>query len=313
MTNPPVRPTPSTSGHTSWLVLNPLTGSHTLVGLRAHDTHDQFDAPCPLCADRKTMPDIAAPWLRPDPFCALDPATGITALLAYTPTHGRRFASLAPGEAEAVIAGWQRAYRTLASRYACVLLSETHGVELRQPFDHLHGHLAALNTIPHPLATMRAAHLRATATGDPCPTCAELRAEADGPRRVLASRHWIGFVPPYARYPYQVHIAPRAHAADLDALAREQLDDLATALLRLVRAYDHLYEAPMPYMLGVHQLREPSFHLRVEVLPVGRSPGKLKLAASGEMGWGLWVNDAAPEAKAADLRAALTSLASDAQ
>lgn len=293
------------AAHVSRLARNPLDGSTTLVGLVAPE--DDPAAPCPLCVDSAAAPGREGPWLRPDPTCALDPRVGAAALLGYTPAHGRRLTGLAQGEVAAIIAGWQRAYRQFASRYACVLLSETHGVELSAPYDHLHGHLLALNTLPHTLAAMRDAHRRATDAGEPCPTCAEAAVEAAGPRGAIQTPHWTGFVPSYARYPYQVHLVPRAHAPDLDALDAARLDDLASVLPRLVRAYDHLYQAPMPYMLGVHQLRESAFHLRVEILPVGRAPGKLKHAASGEMGWGMWVNDAAPEAKAAELRALLAA------
>ena len=59
----------------------------------------------------------------------------------------------------------------------------------------------------------------------------------------------------------------------------------------------------MPYMLAVHQLADERFHLHIELLPVGRAPGKLKLAASSETAWGFWLNDALPEVAAAQLRA----------
>jgi UDPglucose--hexose-1-phosphate uridylyltransferase len=70
-----------------------------------------------------------------------------------------------------------------------------------------------------------------------------------------------------------------------------------------VRAYNRAFAGPMPYMLALHQLADPRFHLHVELLPVGRAPGKLKLAASSEMAFGFWLNDALPEATAAELRA----------
>ncbi len=58
-------------------------------------------------------------------------------------------------------------------------------------------------------------------------------------------------------------------------------------------------------MLVVHQLADERYHLHVELLPVARAPGKLKYAASAESGFGLWLNDALPEVKAQELRAAI--------
>lgn len=79
-------------------------------------------------------------------------------------------------------------------------------------------------------------------------------------------------------------------------------------LLSVVRAYNRVYQSPMPYMLALHQLADDRFHFHVELLPVGRSPGKLKFAASSESAWGFWVNDALPEIKAEELRAAIASV-----
>jgi UDPglucose--hexose-1-phosphate uridylyltransferase len=85
--------------------------------------------------------------------------------------------------------------------------------------------------------------------------------------------------------------------------------ELAALLPRLIQVYNQVFAGPMPYMLAVHQLADERFHLHIELLPVGRAPGKLKLAASSEMAWGFWLNDALPEAAAAELRALYAALA----
>ena len=79
--------------------------------------------------------------------------------------------------------------------------------------------------------------------------------------------------------------------------------ELAALLPRLIRMYNAVFAGPMPYMLAVHQLADERYHLHIELLPVGRAPGKLKLAASSETAWGFWLNDALPEVAAAQLRA----------
>jgi UDPglucose--hexose-1-phosphate uridylyltransferase len=124
---------------------------------------------------------------------------------------------------------------------------------------------------------------------------------------VIAGEHWLAFVPEYARYPFQVHIAPRRHISSIVEVEGDDhaAAELARMLLAVVRAYNRVYQAPMPYMLALHQLADERFHLHVELLPVGRAPGKLKLAASSESAWGFWINDALPQEKAAELRAAI--------
>src|SRR5205085_12276212 len=87
-----------------------------------------------------------------------------------------------------------------------------------------------------------------------------------------------------------------------------ELYDLAALLLQVVQAYNALLDgsmAQMPYLLGLHQLADTRFHLHVEILALGRAPGKLKYAASSESLWGLWTNDSSPIQKAQQLREAI--------
>ena len=90
-----------------------------------------------------------------------------------------------------------------------------------------------------------------------------------------------------------------------------ELLDFAAMLLQVIRGYDALFDgamAPMPYLLGIHQLADSRFHLHVEILAIGRAPGKLKYAASSESLWGLWTNDSSPIQKANELREAIARM-----
>ncbi len=88
----------------------------------------------------------------------------------------------------------------------------------------------------------------------------------------------------------------------------EELYDRAGLLLTVIKGYNALFDgamAPMPYLLGLHQLNDERFHFHVEILAIGRAPGKLKYAASAESVWGLWTNDSDPAKKAQELREAI--------
>ena len=118
-------------------------------------------------------------------------------------------------------------------------------------------------------------------------------------------------MPPYVRYPYETHLYPRRHVANLALMQDNALRDLAALLLQVVRGYNVLSNgamAPMPYLMGIHQLADERFHLHVEILAIGRAPGKLKYAASSESIWGLWTNDSSPALKAQELREAITRI-----
>jgi UDPglucose--hexose-1-phosphate uridylyltransferase len=88
----------------------------------------------------------------------------------------------------------------------------------------------------------------------------------------------------------------------------EELRDLAQMMLQVINGYNALFDgtmAPMPYLLGLHQLTDERFHLHVEILAIGRAPGKLKYAASSESIWEMWTNDSSPAQKAQELREAI--------
>src|SRR5205823_6446577 len=140
-----------------------------------------------------------------------------------------------------------------------------------------------------------------------------VRTELEGEvYEVATNSTWQAFLPPYVRYPYETHLYPRRHAANLAGMRDEELHDFAELLLRVVRGYNALFNgamAPMPYLLGIHQLADERFHLHVEILAIGRAPGKLKYAASSESLWGLWTNDSSPAHKAQELREAIARVA----
>ena len=146
--------------------------------------------------------------------------------------------------------------------------------------------------------------------GQGCPFC-RVRAElSDSEYQVATNATWQAFLPPYVRYPYETHLYPRHHVANLAEMQDAELRDLAELLLQVIRGYNALYNgamAPMPYLLGLHQLADTRFHLHVEILAIGRAPGKLKYAASSESLWGLWTNDSSPAQKAQELREAVRS------
>ena len=61
---------------------------------------------------------------------------------------------------------------------------------------------------------------------------AELR---HGERVVLESEHWVAYVPFAARWPVEVHLAPRRDVPDLPALTDAERADLSVTYLELLR------------------------------------------------------------------------------
>jgi UDPglucose--hexose-1-phosphate uridylyltransferase len=272
---------------------------------------------CPFCDDLTSgrVPPGTQVWVRPNDFPALRPPVGECFVLIYSADHDRTFADLRPEEVVPVIGLWQDLYADLSSRYACVMTWETSGAVIGQTQRHPHGQTYAISAIPPLLARELESVEQSYAAGDGCLFCRILAEEDHGVRAVVSGEHWLAFVPPYARYPFEAHVYARRHVSAIGDLERggAEVRELAALLPRLIRVYNRVFAGPMPYMLAVHQLASERFHLHIELLPVGAVPGKLKLAASSEMAWGFWLNDALPEAAAALLRTLYAALPDDAE
>jgi UDPglucose--hexose-1-phosphate uridylyltransferase len=142
-----------------------------------------------------------------------------------------------------------------------------------------------------------------------CVQCKVIRDELGARRRVLINEGGIvGFVPEAARWPYEVHVAMRAHRAALPDVPSAGRRALLVAMQRITRAYDRLFELPMPYMMSMHQSPaevSEQAHLHVEFYPILRDRGKLKYLAGSESGAGVFINDTLAEESADRLRSLL--------
>ena len=268
---------------------------------------------CPFCADiteGKVGPDTQV-WLHPNDFPPLRPPVGEAYVVIYNRDHHRTFTQLSVDEVTAVTHLWRDLYCDLASRYQTVMIFENSGEQIGQTQHHPHGQAFGVSIIPPILERELETVLLEDAVGRGCPFCCE-RVELDGGvHEVTSNSMWQAFVPPYVRYPYETHLYPRRHVANLALMSDDELHDFAEILLRVICGFDALFDgamAPMPYLLGIHQLADERFHMHVEILAIGRAPGKLKYAASSESIWGLWTNDSRPAEKAQELRAAIAKV-----
>jgi UDPglucose--hexose-1-phosphate uridylyltransferase len=135
-----------------------------------------------------------------------------------------------------------------------------------------------------------------------------LQGELEGERTVLSDENWIAFVPPFARWPYEVHLAPRRHRGGLLDLDRDDDESFARILKGLLQKYDRLFKRPLPYVMAMHQTppgrARNDHHFHVEFYPPNRTRDKLKYLAGSELGAGAFIVDARAEDKAAELREA---------
>lgn len=294
---------------TTPLIWNPILRQY-LVNAPHRMNRREGTTACPFCADiasGKVAPDTQV-WLHPNDFPPLLPPTGEAYVVIYSQDHQRSFTQLSVDELYAVTRLWRDLYRDLAERYPSVMIFENSGEEIGQTQHHPHGQAYGLSVLPPILERELETVVQEYEAGNGCPFCRVQRELTEQRFEVAANATWQAFLPPYVHYPYETHLYTRRHVANLAGMQDDELRDLAELLLNVVRGFNELYNgamAPMPYMMGIHQLADERFHLHIEILAVGRAPGKLKYAASSESLWGLWSNDSAPADKARELSAAI--------
>lgn len=237
------------------------------------------------------------------------PGTGHCEVVVYTQDPGTTLARLPISHVELLLAVWGDRTQRLAADGAVrfVLPFENRGTEMGVTLLHPHGQIYAYPMVPPVPAIMVAheeAHFRGTGTG--LLTHLIVQELEVGSRILYEGDHAVAFVPPWARYPYESWVAPKARFAYLHDLDEDTRLDLARALKIVLLKYDGLWQRPMPYIMAWYQAptdgtAHPECHLHAELLPAYRTPHKLKYLAGTELAAGMFANDVLPEDAAAQL------------
>lgn len=243
----------------------------------------------------------------------VQPSNGVCEVVLYTPQHDTRLADLGASHIRKLIEVWTDRYTELGSDPATdyVFIFENRGEAVGVTLTHPHGQIYAFPYIPPiPMKELAASRRHWQETGR-CLICDVLVEERrDGRRTVLENESfWLG-VPFFARYPHEVHIVARQHEKALSDLSDAARWDLAASLQEILSVYDALYDAPLPFMMVMHQnptddQEHPGTHFHIEFYPLQRAKDKLKYRAGCESGAGTFLADALPEDWASDLRALL--------
>ena len=113
------------------------------------------------------------------------------------------------------------------------------------------------------------------------------------------------FVPRFARFPYEVWIAPRSRREGPWDCSDEELDGLAHWLGEITRRYDALFQQPAATMMAFHAASKggsANYHFTVQFYPLLRAPGRVKYLASVEQHTGTFTVDVMPESAVQALR-----------
>lgn len=314
---------------------NPLLSEWVITATARQDrTYQPAAAQCPLCPTRDAnapteIPradfDIAVfdnrfPALRREPpspeveasdLYRVAPAQGVCEVVVYTPQHAGSLTDQPIAQIYKLILVWTDRYETLGAlpfiRY--VFIFENKGDVVGTTIHHPHGQIYAFPYIPPVVARELDAGREHRARTGRCLLCDIVSEEArDGRRIVVQDDAFVAYVPFFARFPYEVHIAARAHHASLLSFADADRWSLARTLKQALTQYDALFAMSLPYMMVLHQAPvggDADAHFHIEFYPLNRSQEKLKYRAGCESGAGTFVTDALPEQWAEQLRKTL--------
>jgi UDPglucose--hexose-1-phosphate uridylyltransferase len=240
------------------------------------------------------------------------PALGIARVVCYSPHHSVTLAELEVAEVEELLGVWQEQYRELGGREGInhVLIFENKGEAVGVSNPHPHCQIYATNFVFKFIETeARVSQQYLAETGRVLFQDVLAAERKDGRRVVCENERAIAFMPYFARYAYEVFVAPKETRPHIAALSDEERRDFTDVLRRVLIKFDNLWQIPFPYVMPLHQAPTDGgdysgFHFHVEFHPPLRRPNLLKYLAGPEIGGGNFLSDTAPEEKAAELRAA---------
>lgn len=238
-------------------------------------------------------------------------ANGIARVISYTPRHDLTMARMSAAEIARLVDTWRRETHDLAARpdVRQILIFENKGEVVGVSNPHPHGQIYATNFTWTTFDTELDAQRRYARESGRALFDDIIAAERQDGRRVLyEDACTIAFVPYFARYAYEVYVAPKRRVPHVSALTDAEVESLARALKEVTVRYDNLWQRSFPYVMPLHQAPTDGgdyrdFHFFVGFLPPLRQPHMVKYLAGPEIGGGNFLSDTAPEEKAAELRA----------
>ena len=239
------------------------------------------------------------------------PAHGVARVVCYSPKHNVALSELGSSEIEKLLGTWQQQYVELGSHpeIAHVLIFENRGEVVGVSNPHPHCQIYATNFVFKTIeAEARVSQRHWQETGRVLFQDIIEAERGDGRRVIAENNSAIAFIPYFARYAYEVFVAPKQTYPSLANLSPEELSDFGEVLKTTLVKLDNLWRMPFPYVMPLHQAptdgnNYSGFHFHIEFHPPLRRPNLLKFLAGPEIGGGNFLSDTSPEEKAAELRA----------
>ncbi len=239
------------------------------------------------------------------------PARGIARVVCYSPKHNLTLSELETSEIEILLKVWQEQFLDLGKRpdIKHVLIFENKGEAVGVSNPHPHCQIYATNFVFKTIEIEAQISQKHFAETGKVLFREIVEAEQNDGRRIIAENDSaIAFLPYFARYAYEVFVAPKRTHQNIAELSEIETKDFAKVLKKVLVKFDNLWRMPFPYVMVLHQSptdagNYQAFHFHIEFHPPLRKPNLLKYLAGPEIGGGNFLSDTSPEEKAAELKA----------
>ena len=228
---------------------------------------------------------------------------GIHEVIIETPAHNLTTAWLEDAEVVQILDAYQQRYREIIKdpRVAHITLFKNHGPAAGTSLEHPHSQLIATPIIPSEVRERMEAALQFYDEEGECLFCRTLSEEMEeGARLVLESEHFTAFIPFAALSPFHMWIFPRRHSASFARIEEREKVDLAWVLRQVLRKlHDGLGNPDYNYTIRTASddcANVNYYHWYLTIVP------RLTKLAGFELGSGMFINVALPEASAEFLR-----------
>ncbi len=265
--------------------------------------------------DHPCVGELAPTFQQPESPYQARRANGVARVISYSPRHDLTVAQMSVSEVASIVDQWRRETRDLGARTEVnqVLIFENKGDVVGVSNAHPHGQIYATNFTWKTFDIELEAQRRYSRENGRALFADIIDAERRDGRRVLfEDENAIAFVPYFARYAYEVYVAPKRRVSHVSLLTEIESESLAAALKNVTVRFDNLWKQSFPYVMPLHQAptdggHYDDFHFFIGFLPPLRRPNTLKYLAGPEIGGGNFLSDTSPEEKAAELRAQSTT------
>lgn len=234
-----------------------------------------------------------------------DAMNGIGAheIIIDTPKHGVEIFDLSHDEVKGVLSAYRDRFQDLKKdkRFRYISIFKNSGTSAGALLEHAHTQLIATPVVPHNILEKLEGAREHFENRERCVYCDLIVQELlDGKRTIMENNHFVAVAPFASRFPFEVWILPKAHAARFEDIPENEVDFLATMLTGILTRMNKSLDFPaFNYIFHSEPFVEKAseyFHWHLEIVP------RLSPISIFELGSGFFINQIAPETVAQYLK-----------